>query len=76
MSCAGAWAWGEVPGRLRAAGHEVDAPDFTLRAGATPARERGWTVLQVDAEHLLPLIDPAITAKVLADAADSVRPGR
>jgi pimeloyl-ACP methyl ester carboxylesterase len=37
MSCAGAWAWGEVPGRLRAAGHLVAAPDLTLRAGVTPA---------------------------------------
>jgi pimeloyl-ACP methyl ester carboxylesterase len=36
MSCAGAWAWGAVPGRLRAAGHEVVAPDLTLVAGATP----------------------------------------
>ena len=198
MSCAGAWAWGEVPERLRAAGHEVVAPDFTLRAGATPtdhaaelaaaagradvvaghsygglvapiaaellgaaalvvidgfvpdpgesaasihperlvprraeaaargdgmwtagvedprlrpmplsafdapvvferlpehrvfveclrsdfasqaarARERGWRVVQVDAEHLLPLIDPAFTAEVLLGAADSVRTGR
>src|SRR3954467_3909963 len=37
MSCAGAWAWGEVPALLRAAGHEVVAPDLTLVAGATPA---------------------------------------
>src|SRR4051812_33133911 len=37
MSCAGAWAWGEVPARLRAAGHEVVAPDLTLEAGVTPA---------------------------------------
>jgi pimeloyl-ACP methyl ester carboxylesterase len=36
MSCAGAWAWGTVPGRLRAAGHDVVAPDLTLVAGATP----------------------------------------
>src|SRR3954454_19585241 len=35
MSCAGAWAWGEVPARLRAAGHEVVAPDFALHAGVT-----------------------------------------
>jgi pimeloyl-ACP methyl ester carboxylesterase len=195
MSCAGAWAWGEVPERLRTAGHEVDAPDFDLSAGATPAdhaaqfggaadvvaghsygglvapiaaerlgaraivvidgfvvdpgesaatvhperigprraeaaergdgmwtagvddprfapmplsafeapvrysglpecrvfveclrsdfaaqaaraRERGWEVVPVDAEHQLPLIDPAFTAKVLLDAADSVRSGR
>jgi pimeloyl-ACP methyl ester carboxylesterase len=37
MSCAGAWAWGDVPGILRAAGHEVVAPDFSLHAGVTPA---------------------------------------
>ena len=37
MSCAGAWAWGEVPDILRAAGHEVVAPDFPLHAGVTPA---------------------------------------
>lgn len=36
MSCAGAWAWGEVPERLRAAGHEVHAPDLDLSAGQTP----------------------------------------
>jgi pimeloyl-ACP methyl ester carboxylesterase len=36
MSCAGAWAWGTVPDRLRAAGHDVVAPDLTLVAGATP----------------------------------------
>jgi pimeloyl-ACP methyl ester carboxylesterase len=35
MSCAGAWAWGEVPALLRAAGHEVVAPDFSLHAGVT-----------------------------------------
>jgi pimeloyl-ACP methyl ester carboxylesterase len=38
MSCAGAWAWGEVPDRLRAAGHEVLAPDLDLSAGQTPNR--------------------------------------
>jgi pimeloyl-ACP methyl ester carboxylesterase len=37
MSCAGAWAWGEVPALLRAAGHEVVAPDLPLHAGVTPA---------------------------------------
>jgi pimeloyl-ACP methyl ester carboxylesterase len=43
---------------------------------AQRARDRGWTVVAVDAEHVLPLIDPAFTAKVLLDAADSVRAGR
>ena len=37
MSCAGAWAWGEVPALLRAAGHEVLAPDLDLSAGQTPS---------------------------------------
>jgi pimeloyl-ACP methyl ester carboxylesterase len=36
MSCAGAWAWGEVPQRLREAGHEVVAPDLDLSPGQTP----------------------------------------
>ena len=36
MSCAGAWAWGEVPERLRAAGHVVLAPDLDLSPGETP----------------------------------------
>ena len=36
MSCAGAWAWGAVPDRLRAAGHRVVAPDLPLHAGVTP----------------------------------------
>jgi pimeloyl-ACP methyl ester carboxylesterase len=54
MSCAGAWAWGEVPERLRAAGHEVVAPDLTLRAGATPA------------DHAAELTAAAGTADVVA----------
>ena len=37
MSCAGAWAWGEVPALLRAAGHSVLAPDLDLSAGQTPS---------------------------------------
>jgi pimeloyl-ACP methyl ester carboxylesterase len=37
MSCAGAWAWGEVPVLLRAAGHDVLAPDLHLSAGQTPS---------------------------------------
>src|SRR5215211_4446937 len=37
MSCAGAWSWGEVPALLRAAGHEILAPDLDLSAGQTPA---------------------------------------
>jgi pimeloyl-ACP methyl ester carboxylesterase len=37
MSCAGAWAWGEVPSLLRAAGHEVVVPDLPLTPGVTPA---------------------------------------
>ncbi len=37
MSCAGAWAWGEVPRLLREAGHEVVAPDLSLHAGVTPS---------------------------------------
>ena len=36
MSCTGSWSWGEVPARLRAAGHEVVAPDLDLSAGQTP----------------------------------------
>ena len=36
MSCAGAWAWGEVPEYLRRHGHDVVAPDFDLAAGVTP----------------------------------------
>jgi pimeloyl-ACP methyl ester carboxylesterase len=36
MACAGVWAWGEVPELLRAAGHEVTAPDLDLSPGQTP----------------------------------------
>jgi pimeloyl-ACP methyl ester carboxylesterase len=36
MACAGAWAWGDVPDRLRKAGHEVAAPDLDLSPGQTP----------------------------------------
>lgn len=38
MSCGGAWCWDEVARHLRAAGHEVHAPDLDLRPGVTPAR--------------------------------------
>lgn len=37
MSCGGAWCWDGVAAILRDAGHEVHAPDFDLRPGATPA---------------------------------------
>ena len=30
MSCAQAWAWGDVPAILRTAGHVVIAPDLPL----------------------------------------------
>src|SRR3954462_10178553 len=49
MSCAGAWAWGEVPARLRAAGHEVVAPDLTLVAGVTPAEHAAELLAAVGA---------------------------
>jgi pimeloyl-ACP methyl ester carboxylesterase len=48
MSCAQAWAWGEVPDGLRAAGHEVVAPDLTLRAGVTPALHADELVAAAD----------------------------
>jgi pimeloyl-ACP methyl ester carboxylesterase len=48
MSCAGAWAWGEVPHLLRAAGHEVVAPDLTLRAGVVPAEHAAELVAAAD----------------------------
>lgn len=44
MSCAGAWAWGDVPGRLRAADHDVLAPDLDLSAGQTPATHAGAVI--------------------------------
>ena len=40
---------------------------------AARARERGWTVVEVDAMHALPLIDPARCGEVLLEAARSVR---
>jgi hypothetical protein len=43
---------------------------------ARRARDRGWTVLERDEFHLLPLLDPAYTAKVLLDAGRAVRPRR
>jgi hypothetical protein len=33
------------------------------------ARERGWTVIEVDAGHLLPLEDPALCAGLLLELA-------
>ena len=36
MSGAGAWGWGEVPERLRAAGHEVVVPDLDLSPDRHP----------------------------------------
>jgi hypothetical protein len=41
---------------------------------AARARERGWTVVEVDAVHVLPLVDPGACVEVLLDAARSVRP--
>ena len=37
MSCGGAWCWEGVARILRAAGHNVHAPDLDLSPGATPA---------------------------------------
>jgi RimJ/RimL family protein N-acetyltransferase len=37
MSCGGAWCWADVARYLRAAQHQVHAPDLDLRPGATPA---------------------------------------
>jgi pimeloyl-ACP methyl ester carboxylesterase len=54
MSCAGAWAWGEVPAHVRAAGHEVAAPDFDLRAGVTPMDHAAALVTAIgDAEDVV-----------------------
>jgi pimeloyl-ACP methyl ester carboxylesterase len=40
---------------------------------AARARARGWEVVEVDAVHALPLVDPASCADVLLRAAGSVR---
>jgi pimeloyl-ACP methyl ester carboxylesterase len=50
MSCAQAWAWGEVPARLRDAGHEVVAPDLPLHAGVTPMEHAGLLAGAVDGD--------------------------
>lgn len=39
MACAGGWAWGRVPGALRALGHRTLVPDLDLAAGQTPASQ-------------------------------------
>jgi hypothetical protein len=41
---------------------------------AARARSRGWTVVEVDAMHALPLLDPERCGEVLLEAARSVRP--
>ena len=50
MSCAQAWAWGEVPSLLRAAGHAVVAPDLPLHAGVTPMEHAALLVESVDGD--------------------------
>lgn len=69
----------EAPVAVPAAWHELPKwfvhclkSDFASQAER--ARERGWTVVEVDAVHVLPLVDPARCAEVLLEASRSVRP--
>jgi hypothetical protein len=63
-------------GALPAARWFVECTRSDFADQAARAADRGWTVVRRDAEHLLPLIDPAFTAKVLLEAAKAVRPRR
>jgi pimeloyl-ACP methyl ester carboxylesterase len=43
-------------------------PDFARQAER--ARERGWRVVEVEAFHAVPMLDPATTVKVITEASD------
>jgi pimeloyl-ACP methyl ester carboxylesterase len=64
-----------VPAEVRALpGWFVHCVGEDFAEQAARARERGWTVVEVDGPHALPLVDPATCGEVLLDAARSVRP--
>jgi pimeloyl-ACP methyl ester carboxylesterase len=71
MSCAGAWAWGEVPERLRAAGHEVHAPDLDLSPGQTPNTHA--SAIDVPGEDPVVLAGHSYGGMVVPALADRVR---
>ena len=71
MSCAGAWAWGEVPERLRAAGHDVLAPDLDLSPGQTP--ESHAAAIAVPGDDPLVLAGHSYGGMVVPVLADRLR---
>ena len=71
MSCAGAWAWGEVPQRLRAAGHDVLAPDLDLSAGQTPTSHAAC--IEVPGEDPVVIAGHSYGGMVLPVLADRLR---
>ena len=70
MSCAGAWAWGEVPSLLRAAGHAVLAPDLDLSAGQTPGSHAGAVAALCDGDDELVLAGHSYGGMVVPALAD------
>ena len=73
MSCAGAWAWGEVPARLRAAGHEVLAPDLDLSAGQTPSSHAAAVAEAAHGEDPLVVAGHSYGGMVVPVLADRLR---
>ena len=74
MSCAGAWAWGEVPALLRAAGHEVLAPDLDLNAGQTPSSHAEAVAASCRGDDPLVLAGHSYGGMVVPALADRLRP--
>jgi pimeloyl-ACP methyl ester carboxylesterase len=73
MSCAGAWAWGEVPALLRAAGHEVLAPDLDLSAGQTPSSHAEAVAGACGGDEPLVLAGHSYGGMVVPELADRLR---
>jgi pimeloyl-ACP methyl ester carboxylesterase len=73
MSCAGAWAWSDVPERLREAGHEVVAPDLDLSPGQTPHTHAEAVAAAVGGDDELVLAGHSYGGLVLPVLADLLR---
>jgi len=74
MSCAQAWAWGEVPARLREAGHEVLAPNLDLSPGETPGSHADAVATAVRGDGPVVVAGHSYGGMVVPALADRLRP--